>query len=67
MSRVFPCASVEVSEEYLLTPLRTLVVRVACWMTASVSYVRVEDCMERVWRGCDFGEFWIGFGGVKFA
>ena len=40
---VYPCASVEAWKEYPLTPLCTLVVRIACWMTASAWCVRGED------------------------
>ena len=47
---VCPCASVEVWKEYPLTPLRTPVVRVARWMTASASCVPVEDRVHRVER-----------------
>ena len=42
---VCPCASVEAWKKYPLTLLRwfALLVRMACWMTASVSCVRVKD------------------------
>ena len=45
---VCSCGSLEAWKEYPLTPLRTLVVRVGGWMTASVSRVPVEDRVERV-------------------
>ena len=61
-------------KEYPLTSLRTRVVRVARWMTASASWVRVEDRVERVsidWCSpsarCALGGFWMGLGGAKSA
>ena len=47
---VYPRASVEVWKGHPLTPLRTPVVRVACWMTAPASYVRMEYRMHRMER-----------------
>ena len=53
---VYLCASVEILEEYLLSPLYTLEVRMACWMTAPASHdteacgrPRGED-VHRVWE-----------------
>ena len=45
-TEVCPYASVEVREEYPLTPLRTRVVRLVCWMTATAWCVRMEDRVE---------------------
>ena len=47
---VYPCVSCEAWREYPLTPLRTRVVRVARWMTASASCVCGKDRVERMER-----------------
>ena len=62
-TKVCPCASVGVREEYPLTPLRTRVVRrLVCWMTAMAWCVRVDDRVETM--PVDY--LVLGLGGVRF-